>query len=206
MQFLDRTSEALERYEQALAFYRDIGARLGEANTLIAIGDVLQFLDRRSEALERYEQALAFYRDIGYRLGEANTLKAIGNVLQFLKRSSEALERYEQALAFYREIGSRLGEANVLQEFGKLQDDPVQGLEYLQQAQNLYLEIGDIYSQSLNLLFITDVQLNMEQRDAAVDSLHQAAELATSINHEPFIKYAQSKIAEITSTPLGTSK
>ncbi len=100
-----------------------------------------------------------------------------------------------------------MGEANTLQAIGKLQDDPVQGLEYLQQAQNLYLEIGDIYSQSRNLLyFIADTQLNMGQRDAAVDSLHQAAELATSINHEPFIKYAQSKIAEITSTPLGTSK
>ncbi|WP_233153765.1 tetratricopeptide repeat protein [Scytonema sp. HK-05] len=158
---------------------------------------------RSPEALERYEQALAFYRDIGARLGEANTLQAIGDVLQFLGRSPEALERYEQALAFYRETGSRLGEANVLQEFGKLQDDPVQGLEYLQQAQNLYLEIGDIYSQSRNLLyFIADTQLNMGQRDAAVDSLHQAAELATAINYEPFLEYAQSKIAEIDSTPL----
>ncbi|WP_017316750.1 tetratricopeptide repeat protein [Mastigocladopsis repens] len=201
LQFLKRSSEALERYEQALAFYREIGARLGEANTLIAIGDVLQFLKRSSEALERYEQALAFYRDIGDRLGEANTLKAIGNVLQFLKRSSEALERYEQALAFYRDIGDRLGEANVLQQFGKLQDDPVQGLEYLQQAQNLYLEIGDIYSQSRNLLyFIAKAQLNLGQRDAALESLHQAAELATSINYEPFIKYAESKITEINST------
>ena len=100
-----------------------------------------------------------------------------------------------------------MGEANVLQQFGKLQDDPVQGLEYLQQAQNLYLEIGDIYSQSRNLLyFIADTQLNMGQRDAGVDSLHQATELATSINHEPFIKYAQDKIAEIASTGLGTSK
>ncbi|KAB8317434.1 hypothetical protein SD81_019230 [Tolypothrix campylonemoides VB511288] len=109
-------------------------------------------------------------------------------------------------MAFYRDIGDRLGEANVLQEFGKLQDDPVQGLEYLQQAQNLYTQIGDIYSQSRNLLFIANIQLNMGQRDAALNSLHQAAELATSINHEPFIKYAQDKIAEITSTGLGTSK
>ncbi|MEI6429333.1 MAG: tetratricopeptide repeat protein, partial [Pseudanabaena sp. ELA607] len=65
--------EALERYGSALSFYREIGARLGEANTLKAIGDVLQFLDRRTEALERYEAALSFYREIGARLGEANT-------------------------------------------------------------------------------------------------------------------------------------
>jgi hypothetical protein len=33
-----------------LQFYRDIGDRLGEANTLKAIGDVLQFLTRSDEA------------------------------------------------------------------------------------------------------------------------------------------------------------
>ncbi|MEH2130851.1 MAG: tetratricopeptide repeat protein, partial [Nostoc sp.] len=65
LQFLDRRDEALQRYETALSFYRDIGDRLGEANTLQAIGDVLQFLKRSDEALQRYETALSFYRDIG---------------------------------------------------------------------------------------------------------------------------------------------
>ncbi|MEH2357662.1 MAG: hypothetical protein V7K28_31465, partial [Nostoc sp.] len=51
-----RATKALELYEAALA-YRDTGSRLGEANTLIAIGNVLQFLKRSSEALERYEAA-----------------------------------------------------------------------------------------------------------------------------------------------------
>ena len=109
-----KTKEALERYEAALALYCEIGDRLGEANTLQAIGDVLQFLNRSTKALERYEATLALYREIGDRLGEANTLQAIGDVLQFLNRSTEALERYEATLALYREIGDRLGEANTL--------------------------------------------------------------------------------------------
>ncbi|MHC5826609.1 MAG: tetratricopeptide repeat protein [Nostoc sp.] len=70
-----RSDEALQRYETALSFYRDTGSRLGEANTLKAIGYILQFLDRRDEALQRYETALSFYRDIGDRLGEANILQ-----------------------------------------------------------------------------------------------------------------------------------
>ena len=73
--------------QQLLSFHRSTGDRLGEANTLQAIGDVLQFLDRRSEALENYEQAIGIYRQVGDRLGEANTLKAIGDVLQFLNGS-----------------------------------------------------------------------------------------------------------------------
>ncbi|MEH2060724.1 MAG: tetratricopeptide repeat protein [Nostoc sp.] len=201
LQFLKRSDEALQRYETALSFYRDIRDRLGEANTLKAIGDVLQFLDRRDEALQRYETALSFYRDIGDRLGEANTLRAIGDVLQFLKRSDEALERYETALSFYRDIGARLGEANILQELGKLQENPQQGLEYLQQAQNLYIQIGSIYNQSRNLLFLANAQLNMGDSEAAINCLTHAAELATTINYAPIQEYAQSRIAEINSTP-----
>ncbi|MEH1810872.1 MAG: tetratricopeptide repeat protein [Nostoc sp.] len=165
-----------------MAFYRDIGDRLGEANTLVEIGDVLQFLDRRSEALERYEAALAFYRDIGDRLGEAYILKAIGDVLQFLDRRTEALERYEVALAFYRDTGSRLGEANTLQAIGILQENLTLGLEYCQTALELYTQIGDRYSQSRNLIYFTsEILLKLGRQKEAVDALNRAIELAREI-------------------------
>ncbi|MDZ8237974.1 MAG: tetratricopeptide repeat protein [Nostoc sp. ChiQUE01a] len=38
LQFLKRSEEALQRYESALQFYRDIGDRLGEANVLQEFG------------------------------------------------------------------------------------------------------------------------------------------------------------------------
>ncbi|MEL6765483.1 MAG: tetratricopeptide repeat protein, partial [Cyanobacteria bacterium J06607_6] len=44
-------AKAMERFDQALALYQATGARLGEANTLQAIGDVEQFLKRSQEAL-----------------------------------------------------------------------------------------------------------------------------------------------------------
>ncbi|MDB9305789.1 tetratricopeptide repeat protein [Nodularia spumigena CS-591/12] len=169
------------------------------SDLLKVYGDVLQFLKRSDQALERYEQALKFYRDIGARLGEANTLKAIGDVLQFLDRRDQALERYEDALKFYRDIGDRLGEANVLQEFGKLQPEPQAALEYLQSAQNLYTQIGSVYSQSRNLLFIADVQLKMADSDAAINSLNNAIALASTINYAPLQESAQNRIAEINS-------
>ncbi|MGB3637579.1 MAG: tetratricopeptide repeat protein [Rivularia sp. (in: cyanobacteria)] len=197
LQFLKRSDEALNRYEDALNYYRQIGAKLGEANTLRAIGDVLQFLDRRDEALNRYEEALNYYRQIGDRLGEANTLKAIGDVLQFLDRRDEALNRYEDALNYYRQIGSKLGEANTLQALGKLQSNPHEVLRYLQQAQNFYIQIQDIYSQSRNLLFIADAQLKNGDKAAAISSLTEASHLANTINFQPLQEYAGSKIAEI---------
>ncbi|MCU0571193.1 MAG: tetratricopeptide repeat protein [Oculatellaceae cyanobacterium Prado106] len=73
---------ALERYETAIAIYREVGARLGEANTLQAIGDVLQFLDQRTAALERYETAIAIYREVGARLGELRMFTVKDEFLQ----------------------------------------------------------------------------------------------------------------------------
>ena len=129
----------------------------------------------------------------------SDLLKVYGDVLQFLKRSDQALERYEDALKFYRDIGDRLGEANVLQEFGKLQPEPQAALEYLQSAQNLYTQIGSVYSQSRNLLFIADVQLKMADSDAAINSLNNAIALASTINYAPLQESAQNRIAEINS-------
>ncbi|WP_242055468.1 tetratricopeptide repeat protein [Nostoc flagelliforme] len=172
-----RTREALELYEAALAFYRDIGDRLGEANTLRAIGDVLQFLDRRSEALELYEAALAFYRDIGDRWGEANTLRAIGDVLQFLDRRSEALELYEAALAFYRDIGARLGEANTLRAIGNVLqflDRRSEALERYEAALAFYRDIGARLGEANTLRAIGDVLQFLDQNSEALERYEAA--------------------------------
>ncbi|RMF68759.1 MAG: tetratricopeptide repeat protein [Cyanobacteria bacterium J069] len=189
--------EALANYEQAIALYREVGDRLGEANTLQAIGDVLQFLKRSTDALANYEQAMGIYREVGARLGEANTLQAIGDVLQFLDRRTDALANYEQAIGIYREVGDRLGEANVLQEFGKLQEDSQAGLDHLQQAQDMFQQIGDQYSQSRNLLFLADRQVQLGAIGAAIESLKQSAALAQAISYEPLEQYALNQIAEL---------
>ena len=177
-----RNDEALENYEQAIGLFRDVGDRLGEANTLKAIGDVLQFLDRRDEALENYEQAIGLFRDVGSRLGEANTLKAIGDVLQFLKRNDEALENYEQAIGLFRDVGDRLGEANTLLGLGDLRDHKEEALELYWAAQQLYDQIGHQYSQARNLRwFIAEAQAALGQVSAAQSSLQVAAEMFNRI-------------------------
>ncbi len=72
--------EVLARLERALAAARRSNDRLGEANTLRAIGDVLQFRKESDAALRSYETALTLYRALGDRLGEANTLAALSRL------------------------------------------------------------------------------------------------------------------------------
>ena len=175
-----------------------------KAETIYWDGKIKSRFYQAKEALERYEAALAFYREIGARLGEANTLQAIGDVLQFLDRRTEALERYEAALAFYREIGDHLGEANTLQSIAILEEDPVIGLASSQTALNLYIEIGDKYSQARNLNYFTsNIQLKLGQKAEAISSLTLASKLAQEINYQPMVDYANQKIAEINGASQG---
>jgi len=68
---------ALQSYAQALELFRQVGDRLGEANTRKAIGDVHNFRKELDDALASYAQALELFRQVGSRLGEANTLLAV---------------------------------------------------------------------------------------------------------------------------------
>jgi tetratricopeptide (TPR) repeat protein len=190
---------AIGAYEKAIALQTKLNLKADLASSWENLGNLyFEIRDNVKSADNCYRKSLEIYQEIGDKNGEANTLKAIGDVLQFLKRSDEALSRYEQALSFYREIGARLGEANVLQELGKLEDDLKQSLEYIQQAQNLYQQVGDVYSQSRNLIyFLAKVQLEMGDKTAAINSLILGQELAAKINYQPLQKYAQEKLVAI---------
>src|SRR5690606_39181787 len=85
------TPAVYEMLEQARAAAVRLGDRLGEANVLQAIGDVLQFRKQSDAALATYHQARNPFQRIGANLGEANVRKAIGDVLQFRKQSDAAL-------------------------------------------------------------------------------------------------------------------
>ncbi len=69
-----RLPDAVVFYDQALRIYRDIGARLGEADTLQSLGHAARIQGRYSDAIALYDQALPIYRETGDRRGEAITL------------------------------------------------------------------------------------------------------------------------------------
>ena len=176
----DRHQDALDNYDKAIVLYQSAKNRLGEANTLKAIGDVLQFLKQSQDALNRYETAIDIYRQVGDRLGEANTLKAIGDVLQFLKQSQDALNRYETAIDIYRQVGDRLGEANTLKAIG----DVLQFLDQRQDALNryetaidIYRQVGDRLGEANTLKAIGDVLQFLDQRQKALDRYETAIEI-----------------------------
>ncbi|MCP5142691.1 MAG: tetratricopeptide repeat protein [Gammaproteobacteria bacterium] len=133
---------ALHSYQDALQLYRDVGDRLGEANTLRAIGDLQQFRDDRDAALHSYQDALQLFRDVGDRLGEANVRLELARMGTDIE---SARGHYQAALASYRAIDDRYSLARGLAFAGQIEceiGDRALARTLLDEAVALFREIG----------------------------------------------------------------
>ncbi len=92
------------QFQQALTLYQQVGSRLGEANTRLAIGEFQRFRADLDAALASYQQALTLYQQVGSRLGEANCYTSLGRTASTQKRYQEALNFYARAEALYQDI------------------------------------------------------------------------------------------------------
>ena len=103
-------------------------------------------------------------------------------------------------MQIYRQVGARLGEANCLHEFGNLEEDIEKKLQFLQEAQQLYIAIGSLYSQSRNLRFIARAQESQGNLSAALESWTISRDLAIEINYQSFQTSAQEAIDRLSAT------
>jgi len=133
-------------YEEARPVYAAIGDRLGEANTIKALGELEGDLEHESVALELLNQAAAAYHDLGLPSPEAGCYNLMASIVEKPGREEEALVFYNRALAinpvamWFRNRASTL---ITLQRFDEAERDldqaeslqPEQPYAYLRRAQ-----------------------------------------------------------------------
>jgi tetratricopeptide (TPR) repeat protein len=93
---------AFSLLQQALAQFRALESRSGEANTLLALGDAARQLAKWSEAWDYYEQARQLYEATKDRYSLARVLYRQGDWLAAQDKPAEAIERYDRAVALWR--------------------------------------------------------------------------------------------------------
>ena len=86
------TCSALEKFNEALPIWREVGDRHGEAVTLNNIGAVYWSSGEMQKALEKFNESLPIRRAVGDRGGEANTLTNIGVIHRSLGEMQKSLE------------------------------------------------------------------------------------------------------------------
>ncbi len=97
---------AAASHQQALQLSRDVGNRLGQAETLNSLGELSSRTAATRQARDQHAQALAIARDLGTPPDEARALEGIGRSHLQDGHASEGTACLRQALAIYQRIGS----------------------------------------------------------------------------------------------------
>jgi CHAT domain-containing protein len=112
--------QSIEKRQQALLLWRELGERDWEGDTLHSVGSNYESLSRYDKAAEYYEQALTINHERKDREGEARSLSDLGLVEDRLSHYDRSLEYFAQALAINQELRNRREEGVTLGWMGWL--------------------------------------------------------------------------------------
>ena len=183
---LKQHQRAIEYYQQLLEICQEINDRLGEASSLIGLGNAYNSLKQHQRAIEYYQQSLEICREINERSGEAICLNNLGIAYNSLKQYERAIEYYQQSLESDREIGDRSGEASSLYNLGnayKSLGQHQRAIEYYQQSLEIYREIGDRSGEAFSLGKLGYAYDSLGQYQRAIEYHQQSLEICREIGN-----------------------
>jgi tetratricopeptide (TPR) repeat protein len=174
--------KADDSYSEAALVYQAIGDRGGQAECLLASGN-LYFNStepgERQRAIAFYNRALSLSRDANNRSGEAAALRNLAAMDRKAGQGDRAREEYDQALSLYRTAGDRLGEAGTLVEFGNLDYDAADsaenrnGAEHYRQALEIYRTTSNRAYEIRVLNAIGSIWRKIGEKQKSVDAYNE---------------------------------
>lgn len=169
--------QAIEKLQQALPLWRELGETRWTGYSLMQIGSAFYDLSQFVKAAEYLEQALAIYREAKDRRGEGNALNSLGTANRVLGRTEKALEYYDQALVIAREVKNRTGEGNVLNNLAIVYRDlgrTEKALENAEQALAIAREIRNRLVEGNTLYSMASIYYGQSRYEKAIQFYEQA--------------------------------
>lgn len=184
----DGPSAALPDYEKALAAYRRIENRHGEAITLGLIGNCYKHLGDRSRALDFLGRALQIKQELGDRLEEGKTISNIGLVYWEASDYAKAIDDFNRAIAIAREVHDVHLEGAALNNLSLVYDEKGEyrrSLEQYQKALAVHRASKYREGESDTLGNIGGVFLLLGHYSEAIDYYKQALAIDEDLNRKP---------------------
>ena len=195
---------ALDKYNQALVIFRQVGARAGEGNSLNYIGEVYLAIGKYDRALDYFQQALVIFKTLGKlpdfdRASEGYTLQYLGEVYDRKRDYDQALASYQQALTIFQElIKIKKGERDSFLTTEKYTLNPMGAIYFklgnYKQSLKIYKQLSAIYQeqtdrigevQNLNNLGVTYANLSeYSQALAAYQEALTKIKLISDCSHQ----------------------
>ena len=178
--------QAIEKYEEALVFWKSTGERREEIDTLRTIGDVWRSQNESQKALTYYDAALLLSKKTNDRQNECEIISSLGYLYFTLGENQKALKFGRKALELARDLGNRRGEAeafDVMGEayygFGNIQ----KALNSYQQALSIWHDLNDRRGQALALLHSGYAYSDLSETQRALASYSKALMLWRSVKN-----------------------
>ena len=181
-------SAALPEYEKALAAYRALENRHGEAITLGLIGNCYKHLGNRTRALDFLGRALKMKQEWGDRLEEGKTISNIGLVYWEAGDYPKAIDHFNRAIAIAREVHDPHLEGAALNNLSLVYDEKGEykrSLEQYQKALALHRASNYREGESDALGNIGGVYLLLGHYNDAKDYYQQALALDEDLDRKP---------------------
>jgi len=169
--------QVIEKLEQALPVWRELGAQFWVALTLTKIGRAYFSLNQQDKAIASYEQSLTINRESKDRYGEAVLLNYLANAYVSLRQFDKSNELFESSLALYRELKDRRWEGLTLYSMGNGKNSlnqPEKAMAYYEQALTILREVKDRSWEAQTLNSMGAVNQNRGQMDNALTSFESA--------------------------------
>ncbi|HWW77263.1 MAG TPA: CHAT domain-containing tetratricopeptide repeat protein [Pyrinomonadaceae bacterium] len=173
--------EAVAKYEEEAALWREAGDRNDEAAALIRAGRLHVQLAQYQKALDVFNRALSVAREAGYRQGQLEALGNMATVYGELGDTQKSLELNRQMLPVARELGARDDEGSILVNIGLAYEndlhDTKTALENYSQALQIFQEVGDRLREGVALNNIGSAYRRNEDFPRALDYYQRALAL-----------------------------
>jgi CHAT domain-containing protein/tetratricopeptide (TPR) repeat protein len=178
------SKRAIQKYEEALGFWRNAGERREESVALRYIGQVHLGLGRSQEALKYFHQALQITKTLKDLRGEGEILNDLGSAYCKLDENQKALDYCTRALTLSQQVGDRRMEAQALYSVGEIYShfgNISKSLNFYQQALSFWGNLGDPRGQALALQDLGFVYHDLSEYSKALESFSQALDLWRSV-------------------------
>lgn len=181
-------AQEIEKLEQSLSIWRELGAHPWDALTLNRIGKAHSSLKQYDQAISDYEKALAIHRESHDRLGEARVLNNLADAYLNMRQFEKATESFEKSLALYREVKDRRWEGVISYNLGNTYNNLNQhekAVAYYEQALTILREVKDQSFEAQALNNLGRVYLNRGEMEKAVATVESAVAIFREVK-DPF--------------------
>jgi signal transduction histidine kinase len=182
----DKIKESLLAYEQANAFFLEIGDSLRLARNYYDIARSATEIDNYPYAIENYQRALKIFEEIGDSLSMSSVYNSIGIVFSKQEDFAKSIEYHEKAMAIEKSANDFQGLGITMNNLGltnKKAGNYQKAIQSYKEALVLANEIDFVDLKGVAYNNLGNLKEILGEIDSAMYFQEKAYEIATDINY-----------------------